>query len=264
MKTTDFQKLIWTHYKNNKREFPWRNTRVPYRILVSEIMLQQTQTDRVVPKYKAFLKRFPTFKALASASTQEVLIAWQGLGYNRRALNLKKTAEVVTRDLKGKFPKTHKELTTLPGIGSYTAGAVLAFSFDTASPIIETNIRTVFLHFFFKDKTNVSDKELLTHIEATLPAKDIREWYYALMDYGAYLKKENKSINHRSLHFKKQSAFKGSHREKRSKVLKLLLKHPKGDEKKLFKESGLTKADFTIVLKELTKEGFRGTITHHG
>jgi A/G-specific adenine glycosylase len=250
MTKQQFQKIIWTRYKQNKREFPWRNTRDPYRILVSEIMLQQTQTDRVVPKYKAFLKLFPTFKVLARASTTDVLIAWQGLGYNRRALNLKRAAEKVVSDFKNKLPSTLPELISLPGIGHYTAGALLAFAFDLPSPFIETNIRTVYLHFFFNDKVKVHDKEILKMVENTLPQKNIRDWYYALMDYGVLLKKENgrKNINQRSVHYKKQSTFKGSHREMRSKVLKLLLKNSK------------VPLRFKAIVQELTKEGFRGTI----
>lgn len=230
-----FKNTVWKFYRAHGRgHLPWRKTRDPYKILVSEIMLQQTQVDRVIPKYKSFLKKFPKVKALAKVKNKDVLLEWQGLGYNRRALNLKRAAEKIVSDFGGEFPQTLDELLTLPGVGRATAGDVLAFAFNKPAVVIETNIRTVFIHHFFADKKKVSDKEILKLIEKTLPTSHakgrtggVREWYYALMDYGAHLKKTLGNNIARSKHYKKQSTFKGSNRELRSHILKLVLAKPR-------------------------------------
>lgn len=218
----EFQKIIWDFYQiNGRHDLPWRQTTDPYKILVSEVMLQQTQVDRVIPKYKAFLKAFPTMQALARAPLQEVLIGWSGLGYNRRALYLQKAAQALTKDFKGRFPKDVETLETLPGIGPYTARAVATFSNDTSYIFIETNIRRVFIHEFFPSQNEVSDKEIVLLIEQSLPKnKSPREWYWALMDYGSFLKSTTKNPNQRSAHYTKQSVFKGSVRELRGEFLR--------------------------------------------
>lgn len=216
-------KEVWKYYKKHKRDtLPWRKTQDAYRILVSEIMLQQTQVDRVIPKYKSFLKRFPTLKALANASLGDVLREWQGLGYNRRAKMLHLCAKEVMEKYKGKFPLTHAELVALPGIGNYTAGAIMAFAYDAGIPIVETNIRTVIIHHCFHDDTDITDKEVLTVAERILDFKRPREWYYALMDYGSYLKKTFGNSNQRSKHYTKQSPFKNSDRQIRGAILRTL------------------------------------------
>ena len=175
MNTSRFKKTIWNYYKKHGRhDLPWRKTKDPYKILVSEVMLQQTQVNRVIEKYKSFLKKFPTVKALAQAPLKEVLLEWQGLGYNRRAKYLKLCAEKVIHEHEGTFPKTVKELTALPGIGPATAGDILAFAYNIPVPVIETNIRSVFIHFFpapprlRRASPLISDKELLPLIEKTL------------------------------------------------------------------------------------------------
>ena len=227
-----FQKEIWNFYKSNKRDLPWRNTTDPYHILVSEVMLQQTQVIRVIPKYQEFIKKFPTIKKLAQASKAEVLTLWQGLGYNRRALFLKKACETLyaQNPKNPQFPISREELLKLPGIGQSTAGAVLAFAFNKPIPFIETNIRAVFLYFFFKDSSSVSDITILELVQQSLNQKkqreNPREWYYALYDYGSMLKtklgKDKKTELHKqSKHYNKQSTFKGSNREIRSTILKL-------------------------------------------
>ena len=219
----EFRKIVITHYKRNGRHaLPWRHTQNPYHILVSEVMLQQTQVERVIPKYEAFLKAFPTVEALAYASLQAVLALWVGLGYNRRAKFLKATAEAVVA-AGGVFPVTKAELEKLPGVGPYTAGALMAFAYNKPVTIIETNIRTVYIHHYFKDtKGTVSDTELLKLIESTLPKSNYREWYYALMDYGAHLKKEFGSNNKRSKSYTKQSTFAGSDRQIRGAIVRTL------------------------------------------
>lgn len=222
-----FRSTIWKYHSENRRDLPWRNTRDPYKILVSEVMLQQTQVVRVLEKYKSFLKKFPNVRALAKASVSEVLKEWQGLGYNRRGLYLKRAAETVVKEYGGKFPKDREQLMKLPGIGQSTAGALLAFSYGAPAAFIETNIRSVFLHFFFKKNSAVTDTMILELVEKTMDRHDPREWYYALYDYGTYLKaskdKNTKSIHRKSAHYKKQSVFKGSNREVRSLILSHLL-----------------------------------------
>lgn len=185
-------------------------------------MLQQTQVERVVPKYKAFLKRWPTVKKLSQASLGEVLTEWQGLGYNRRAKMLWECAKTVYSERNGKFPNSYEELKNLPGIGPYTAGAVMAFAYNQPVPIIETNIRTVYLHHFFKNKAEVADKEIIRLIVRTLDQGSSREWYWALMDYGSYLKKEHRNVNQRSKSYVKQSKFAGSDRQIRGAIIRVL------------------------------------------
>ena len=227
MQIKQFQKIVWDYYKKNNRIFPWRRTRDPYKILVSEIMLQQTQAPRVVPKYKSFLKKFPNTKTLAKAKLSDVLSEWQGLGYNRRALYLKKCAEKIESEFDGKFPRDFKILCSLPGIGPATAGDILAFAWNKPVVVIETNIRSVFIHFFFYkrdgEQEKISDKEILPLIEKTLDTTNPREWYWALFDYGAYLK-ESHNPSRKSAHHTKQSKFIGSHRQKRAQILRLILK----------------------------------------
>lgn len=218
-----FKAEVWKYYRGHKRDLPWRRTKNPYRILVSEIMLQQTQVSRVLAKYPQFIKRFPNFQTLAKSSTRDVLITWQGLGYNRRALALKKIAKIVVKKYRGVLPRDAASLKKLPGIGQSTAGAILAFSYGVAEPFIETNIRRVYIYFFFRNKKKVCDTEILELVMKTLDKKNPREWYWALMDYGAMLGALPKNPNQKSVHYAKQSKFIGSDRELRGKILKLLL-----------------------------------------
>lgn len=180
-----FQDKVLGYYFANKRNLPWRNTKDPYRILVSEVMLQQTKVRRVIPKYKAFLRKFPTPQALAQASLKDVLVLWQGLGYNRRAKMLHEAARCVVKEYNGKLPLDRETLETLPGVGPYTAGAICVFAYNQPTVIIETNIRSVYLHFFFKGKESVSDRDILRCIGESLYVDNPMEWYSALMDYGS-------------------------------------------------------------------------------
>jgi len=227
MNALQFQKIILDFYKTNKRDLPWRPTKqrrvTPYEILVSEYMLQQTQVDRVVPKYNNFIKRFPTFHALIQATDKEVLQYWSGLGYNRRALYLKKAAEMILRQYDGVIPKQKEVLKIFPGMGEYMSRILPVFVYNQKEVLIETNIRTVYLYHFFKNKHEVSDKEILEMLEKTLPKKDYRDWYYALMDYGSFLKKEKKIDNKKHSGYKKQKPFKGSIRFVRGGILKRVL-----------------------------------------
>lgn len=254
MNTSRFKNTIWDYYKKNGRhDLPWRKTKDPYKILVSEVMLQQTQVSRVIEKYKSFLKKFPTVEILAKSPLKDVLLEWQGLGYNRRAKYLKLCAEKIFTEYSGKFPKNLKELVALPGIGSATAGDILAFAYNIPVPVIETNIRSVFIHFFHASSADsVSDKDLLPLIEQTLDMKNPREWYWALFDYGAHLK-QTRNPNTRSKHYVKQSPFKGSNREKRSQILKLILTGAKS-EKGVIKALGYAPKVIQENLKQMVKE----------
>lgn len=187
-------------------------------------MLQQTQVERVIPKYRSFIRTFPSFTKLAQSSLSEVLIAWQGLGYNRRARMLHQCARMVVDRYAGQLPRTHDELMKFPGIGHYTAGAVMAFAFSKGVPIIETNIRTVYLHHFFQKRKSVSDKEILEVVSKTVQYEQSREWYYALMDYGSFLKKTIGNVNSRSVHHVKQKPFKDSDRQIRGGIIRILTK----------------------------------------
>ena len=203
-KEAKFKRTIWEYYRAHRRPMPWRRARDlrdPYRILVSEIMLQQTQVSRVVGFYENFIKKFPDVRTLAGAKTAEVLKAWQGLGYNRRALALQRLAKEVVEKYQGKLPHEKEKLVALPGIGEYTAGAVRAFAFNQPEIFIETNIRRVFIHFFFPRRQKVTDTEIVRYSERTLDRKNPREWYFALMDYGAMLGNSTQNPNHRSAHY---------------------------------------------------------------
>lgn len=183
-----FKSFIWDFYRSQGRQFPWRNSADPYAVVVSEIMLQQTQTYRVEPKYQAFIAALPTLQNLAQADLRTVLSLWQGLGYNRRGKFLHALAQEIMHKHAGTIPDTPELLVQLPGIGKATAGSICAFAFNKPTIFIETNIRTVFLHYFFVGKNGIDDKELHPLVTATVDQENPREWYYALMDYGSISK----------------------------------------------------------------------------
>ncbi len=207
------RRAVLTHYKKHGRHhLPWRKTHDPYRILVSEVMLQQTQVDRVIPKYEAFIARFPTAKKLANAELREVLSLWQGLGYNRRAKYLWEAAK-----LWGTVA-----LEYLPGVGPYTASAVRVFAYNQPEVLIETNVRAVYLHYLFPGHSKVPDSLLTPHIRVPKGVAP-RDWYAALMDYGTYLKKTVPNPSRRSASHAVQKKFKGSDREIRGAILRARL-----------------------------------------
>ncbi|OGM91814.1 hypothetical protein A2755_00490 [Candidatus Wolfebacteria bacterium RIFCSPHIGHO2_01_FULL_48_22] len=274
MRTAEFQKIVYAHYKKHGRKLPWRiksgirgstsanrgrtSDSIFYRILVSEIMLQQTQVDRVVPKYHEFLKKFPTMRALARANRTDVLRAWQGLGYNRRAVWLHEIAKKLTgthergsTSLRSRLNLAHfartEELRKLKGIGSNTAASICAFAYNMPVIFIETNIRTVFLKYFFPYEKDVSDKDILKLIEKTLDKKNPRTWYWALMDLGSHIKRTEGNFNRtHSKHYAKQSKFEGSRRQLRGKILRDMLQGKKVSLKeKIHKE----------IARELAAEG---------
>jgi A/G-specific adenine glycosylase len=262
------QKLVLSWYKNHGRQLPWRETKDPYKILVSEIMLQQTQVDRVIPKYYAFLDKFPTPIELAQSSKADVLKLWSGLGYNRRALYLHKCAQ----EIKDGFPKDYNQLIKLSGIGPYTASAILSFSFNENITVIDVNIERIFKRIFYNEFDNI--QELANTI---LPLGQTRDWHNALMDIGAQFCKarnpkcENCPINaicisandsekiKKTWKKKKVKPFKESNRIVRGEILKLLTKKENIEIKEVIKhlkEKSINrdKEKFLKIIEELEKD----------
>ena len=252
----EFRKLIYDHFQRHRREMPWRHTVDPYQILVSEIMLQQTQVQRVETKYEEFIAAFPNFRSLARAPLREVLRVWQGMGYNRRAMALQKIARRVVSEFNGKLPDSVETLRTFPGISAATAGAIVAFAFNKPTLFLETNSRRVFLHVFFSGKEGVKDSDILPLVEKTLDRENPRRWYYALMDYGAKLKREEENPNRRSAHYTRQSPFEGSDRQIRSLILKTLLVSPRLSVAQLVDAVGKPGKRVESIMTRLTEEGF--------
>lgn len=238
--------------------------RDPYIIWLSEVMLQQTQVPRVEARMPAWLDRFPTVRALAQAAPSDVLDAWQGMGYNRRALALHRAAQCVVEDWDGEFPREMHDLVALPGIGPATAQGIRSFAFDLPGVYLETNVRTIFLHHFFPDVPAVPDRELVPLIQAACPAAPgavadeiapfavpqddadtPRAWYYALLDYGAYLKKTLPNPSRRSASYSRQSKFEGSRRQKRAHIVRMLLAARDG------RPAGITLAEAVAGVNEM-------------
>ncbi|MDR2035234.1 MAG: adenine glycosylase [Coriobacteriales bacterium] len=256
-----FIDTVVTEGKELYRDFAWRRTSDPYAVLVSEVMLQQTQTSRVERYFDTWINRFPVFDALAAASTADVLEAWQGLGYNRRALALKRAVDEICERHGGVLPSTLHELQTLPGIGAATAAGVFAFAYDLPALYLETNVRTVLLHEFYPAEDGVSDrelKELLSCINERVEARGIsaKLWNYALLDYGAFLKKAHPNPSRRSKHHSTQSPYEGSRRQKRARLLEALLANPGQGTEDLAESHHYDEALTLSILKDLAQEGF--------
>jgi A/G-specific adenine glycosylase len=255
MTPAQFRRVVYSYYKRRGRHtLPWRQTHDPYCIMVSELMLQQTQVPRVIPKYEAFINKFPTVGSLARAELGTVLVLWQGLGYNRRAKLLHSAARAIMAR-GGIFPQTKEGLEGLPGVGPYTASAILAFAYNTPTALIETNVRTVYIHHFFVDKTVVTDSELLPLIEKTMDTKNPRAWYAALMDYGSHLKQTVGNVNKKSAQYVRQSKFKGSSREVRGAIVRLLTQKGLATVGVIVKETGFTRERIELQLRALLEEG---------
>jgi A/G-specific adenine glycosylase len=274
----NFQQTVWEYYdQHGRHDLPWRLPEVDgsfdaYKILVSEVMLQQTQVSRVIPKYARFLELFPRVEDLARASLGDVLVTWQGLGYNRRAKFLWQAAQMVVNEYGGEFPHDQQELTKLPGVGVNTAGAVVAYTHNQPVVFIETNIRTVFIHHFFSDKADekggVHDKAVAELVRASLPqgkGANIRLWYWALMDYGTYVKQMAGNKSRASKSYAKQSPFAGSRRAVRGAVIRYLSKNEQGSTKSGIGREGLAgeiiDPRLPEVLQDLVKEGL---LQEHG
>lgn len=260
-----FQATVLDYYrKHGRHDLPWRlpepdGSFDPYKILVSEIMLQQTQVTRAIPKYHQFLKEFPSFDALAAASLGSVVRSWSGLGYNRRAKFLWECAKKIKSEYNGRLPQSQFELTKLPGIGSNTAGAILAYAYNKPAVFIETNIRTVFIYHFFSAIQGVHDRDILDLVAKTLPDEP-RTWYWALMDYGNHLKQTIGNLNTSSKHYVKQSRFEGSGRQIRGHILRLL-----GGRAHSLKElqAAIPDKRLNAMLDMLIVEGFVGNTNTH-
>ena len=253
MDYTEFQNLIRTRGRVLYRDMPWRRDTRSYYVLVSELMLQQTQVARVVPKFEAFVAAFPDIVVLAKAPLADVLKLWSGLGYNRRAKYLHEAAKRVMAEYEGELPADYEQLKSLPGIGPGTAGAICAYAFNQPVVFIETNVRTVYFHYFFPGDEKVSDRQLAPLIEATLDYDHPREFYWALMDYGTWLKQNTPKRTAQSIHYKKQSKFAGSVREVRGQIVRLL---GEGDVT-LEQLQGALQSDerFTPALEGLVRDG---------
>ncbi len=251
-----FRKKVYDYYETLGRDLPWRKKVTPYRVLISEIMLQQTQVDRVIDKYREFLAAFPDFSSLAEAPLPKLLRIWSGMGYNRRALALKALAQQVIETHRGKLPSDPEQLIALPGIGKYTAGAIVAFAFNRPVVFMDTNIRRVFIHEFFHDRKTVRDEEIIPLIELTTDAASPRRWYNALMDYGAMLKQKHGNFNRRSAHYARQSPFENSNRQVRGRILKVLVKESPLSMPQMVRKTGIEPERVKKNLLQLEKEGF--------
>lgn len=248
---TPLQQKIMSFYANNKRDLPWRKTTNRYHILVSEVMLQQTQVDRVIPKYKLWVERFPTIQDLATATLTDVLQLWSGLGYNSRGKRLHDTAKKIIEKFKGTVPDTVSELLTLPGIGPYTARSILIFADNKDIATVDTNIRRILIHELDLDE-KTSDKELFRIAKDLVPKGRSCDWHNALMDYGATILTARKSgIKPKT----KQTRFEGSKRQYRAKIVNYLTKHSSltaTQAKELWADSPY---DLSAIMNELAAEG---------
>jgi A/G-specific adenine glycosylase len=219
-------------------------------------MLQQTQVERVIEKYKEFLAAFPDFPSLAKAPLAKLLRIWSGMGYNRRALSLKSLSQKVVEEHQGRLPSDQEKLLALPGIGKYTTGAITAFAFNKPVVFMDTNIRRVYIHEFFHDREEIHDDEIMPLLEQTMDAGNPRKWYNALMDYGAMLKREQVNPNRRSAHYAKQSPFENSNRQVRGSILKLLVKDAPLTRSQIVTKTGMDPERVARNLVQLVDEGF--------
>ncbi len=265
-----FVKRVAEYGAAHFREFPWRETMDPYAILVSEVMLQQTQVARVVPYYRRWLESFPTIEALAGAPLEAVLRMWQGLGYNRRAIALTRLAEELVARADGRvacLPREDAALRALPGVGPATAAGVRAFAFNEPAAYLETNVRAVVLHEFFADAVDVHDRQLAPIVEqaaahAHATGIDARVWNYALLDYGAHLKRAVPNPSRRSAHHARQSTFEGSRRQFRARLLRVVMELPGIASEAAAEGLGMSHELAEEILGALHSEGF--IVEDHG
>jgi A/G-specific adenine glycosylase len=252
----EFRSEVWAYYRANRRDMPWRDTDDAYSVLVSEVMLQQTQVSRVEPRFLDWMETFPTADALAAAPLSLVLEKWQGLGYNRRAVALRRSAELVMERFGGSVPCSVADLRTLPGVGPTTAAAVVNYACGVPVPFIETNVRAAVLHHFFADARDVPDRDLIPIVDATWDAADPRGWGYALMDYGTHLKRTLPNPSRRSRHHVRQTRFEGSRRQERARLLRAVLTDPGRTADEYAEVTQLAPGHALGLLEELSGEGF--------
>ena len=219
-------------------------------------MLQQTQVARVIPKYEAWLSRFPDVRSIADAPLAGVLALWNGLGYNRRAVYLQKAAREVCGRFGGVFPRSEADLCSLPGVGPYTAGAVSAFAFGNPAVFVETNIRAVFIYRFFPDaREKIDDRDLLPLVARMLDRENPREWYYALMDLGAELKRTMPNPSRKSKQYARQSRFEGSFRQARGAILRQLAKRASATLTEIAQTEKVESGRICAAAEKLEQEG---------
>jgi A/G-specific adenine glycosylase len=251
-----FRKAVYGHFAAHGRDLPWRRRVTPYAVFVSEMMLQQTQVSRVAVLFPRFVRRFPGWKRLAEAPLKEVLDAWRGLGYTRRAKYLHDAARIVAGRYHGRLPRDPETLTGLPGIGAATAASIAAFAFNRPTAFVETNIRAAFIHHFFPDGARVPDAAIRELAETALDIKNPRRWYSALMDYGTHVKKEHKNPARRAAIWKAQGKFEGSNRQARGRALALVVAAEKPvTAKEVAILSGLAPERVAMALLALAAEG---------
>ena len=253
-----FVETVQQYYKKSGRHtLPWRqdvgNASWPYRVLVSEFMLQQTQVNRVILKYNQWLEVFPTIESVATATLADCLRLWNGLGYNRRAKFLFETCRIIQQQYDGNVPTHVDDLVRMPGIGKNTAAAIAVYAYNQPHKFIETNIRTVYIHSFFPNQDIVSDSEIAQFVNATLDTNNPRKWYWALMDYGAYLKQSSAGNIQKSKHYIKQSKFKDSNRQLRGAVIRALTSGQKSSSQ--LKLDTKNDKRLPVVLNALLAEG---------
>lgn len=251
-----FREMILSFYDRHGRLLPWRSNVTPYRVFISEVMLQQTQVDRVAARFPLFMEVFPDFNALAESSLEKVLGIWKGMGYNRRALALHKSAKIIVEQYNGEPPPDRDSLMRLPGIGPATASSIVVYAFNHPEVYIETNIRSVFIHFFFPGMDKVPDKDILPLVEKTLDRDNPGRWYNALMDKGVMLKKTYRNPSRKSVHYRKQSPFFNSTRQLRGEILDIVLAKPGITIKEIIL---ITQKDLAVIdtlVRELCNEGF--------
>lgn len=246
-----FRRKLLNFYAKHGRDLPWRKTTDPYRVTVAELMLQQTQVERVIPKYEAWVKKWPSWKALANAGNRELLAQWSGLGYNRRALYLGKMAKVIVQEYGGVMPRDLTELEKLPGIGRYTARAILIFAYNESLITIDTNIRRVLLsEFGLPDRTPIARIEALA--EQLLPKRRSRDWHNALMDYSRLvLPKRLPGIRSGN----RQTTFEGSLRQIRGEIVRQLTQSKGVTIKMIATRLNRTEEDVLAAAMGLAKDG---------
>lgn len=259
MQPSEFHQFLLESANTRYRSMPWRDDTRPYYVLVSELMLQQTQVARVIPKFVEFIVRFPNEASLADANLADVIGLWQGLGYNRRAKYLHEAAKMIVTDFDGIFPREEKNLLKLPGVGKNTSGAILAYAFNEPVLFVETNIRTVYIHHFFEDRFDVDDKEIIALLDATLDREQPRRFYQNLMDYGSWLKANGVKNISSSKHYRKQSPLKGSIRQTRGAIIRQLRNRSMSID--TLKRVVAMDERFATALEALVAEGL---ITKHG
>ncbi|MFW9798287.1 MAG: Fe-S cluster assembly protein HesB [Candidatus Thorarchaeota archaeon] len=246
-----FQNMIMGWWTDNARDLPWRLDPSPYNVLVSEIMLQQTQVSRVVPKFIEFKKEFPTVESLADAKTKHLLKIWSGLGYNRRAIWLKEAARQIVQ--RGGFPQSAEELRKLKGVGPYTSRSILIFAFNKDLAAVDTNIRRVLIASGFADET-MSDMQVQQVADRVLLKGRSSDWHNALMDYGSQvLTSGSTGISPKS----SQSCYEGSTRQVRGEIVKILTSSDTMEfrELKLRLDCELNDSELSSIIDDLVADG---------